>query len=146
MRKIIEAVATTNERSNLMDFLDQLRDKSYSLDFDVKSYLANAPRSAYLVVSEIFEFAFSQGRDSFLQTIETAQKDLNDSPVVTLTVAIEPSDRLAWNIKQWFKNELGRDVLIHFEMDKSLIGGAIIESNGHISEFSFKQYFERKKN
>jgi len=146
MRKIIEAVATTNERSNLMDFLDQLRDKSYSLDFDVKNYLSNSPKSAYLVVSEIFEPAFSQGRDHFLKTLENAQKELNETPVVTLTIAIEPTDRLAWNIKEWFKNELGRDVLIHFEMDQSLIGGAIIESDGHRSEYSFRQYFDRRKN
>ena len=147
MKSIIEAIATTDERDFMLNFLDQLREKSYSLNFDVKSALKDVPQEGSQVVTEIFEAAYSQGRDAWMKEIDKAQDDIRNMQMATLTIAIEPTLELAWKIKRWFRSELGREVMIDFKTDKSLIGGAVLESSGYRTEHSFRQYFEtRNKN
>lgn len=66
MKSIVEAVATLNERRLMMDFLDQLRDKSFTPDFDVKTFLGNVSQKQYVIISEIFEAAYMRGKDAFM--------------------------------------------------------------------------------
>lgn len=146
MKSIIEAIATTNERDFLLDFLDQLREKSYNLSFDVKSVLKDVPQHSFSVVSEIFESAIAQGRDAWMREIDRAQEDIRNMQMVTITIPIEPNLEFAWKIKLWFREMLKREVMIDFRVDKSIIGGAVIESNGYRTEHSFRQYFESKQN
>lgn len=147
MRSIVEAIATPDERDNMLDFLDQLRERSFNLDFDVKSVLKEVPQRAFPILIEIFENALKQGRDMWMKEIDRAQEEIRTMQIVTMTTPIEPSLDLAWKVKEWFRREVGREVMIDFRVDKSLIGGAVIESSGYRTEFSFRQYFEsRKKN
>lgn len=76
--------------------------------------------------------------------IEKAQEELKSLPIVNLTIAIEPTEETGWMVKNWFKEEMGKDILVDFETDKTLIGGAIVESSGKRTELSFRQYFEKK--
>lgn len=145
MKSIVEAVATINEREFMINFLDQLSEKMYSSSFDVKSAMDDVPQRALGIVSEIFTSAFSKGRETLVREIEKARDDLENLPIVTLTTTIEPTEDFVWKIKNWFLENNGQNVLVDFKIDKSLIGGAIIESGGYRTEYSFRKYFAQRK-
>ena len=53
-------------------------------------------------------------------------------PVVRLTLAFEPN-------KDWIVKAVGRAVILDIRVDKSILGGAIIENQGKYGDYSLRK-------
>ncbi len=76
---------------------------------------------------------------NFLDKIITTISSL---PVVSLTLAFEPSDQTLIAISQWFVMNMHKQFLLDITIDKKLIAGATVNCNGKHADFSIRLLFE----
>lgn len=78
--------------------------------------------------------------------LEGLQKRLEKMGSVKLTLAFEPSKEITDEIHEWIKKNLAKDTLIETEVNKNILGGAIISFNGHFVDRSLdkslNEYFK----
>lgn len=72
----------------------------------------------------------------FIKHIKEASDTL---PVVTIKVAFEPKEAMVAEISHWFMLNCKKDVLLTFEVDKDLVGGAVIAYKGMYKDYSIKR-------
>lgn len=77
----------------------------------------------------------------FLQQLISRSQEL---PVITITLAFEPKQQLVTSLSAWFAVHAKKAVLLDILVDKKLIGGAIIASNGIYKDYSVKKILEEK--
>ncbi len=74
----------------------------------------------------------------FLKKIQEAVANL---PVVSLTIAFEPTDETLKALSQWFLLTLNKQVIFEISFDLSLIAGATITYNGKFKDYSVRSLF-----
>ncbi|HVZ11499.1 MAG TPA: F0F1 ATP synthase subunit delta [Patescibacteria group bacterium] len=147
-----------------MDNLDLsyfFKTKSASLDFSQK--INEVCDSVYksnfnleIVLSEKFGM---NKKDKFLEILRNNNVDISSTsaisdffnkiidmlpniPVLSLTIAFEPTDKTLENVSEWFLLNLKRQVLLDFKIDKNILGGAIIFSKGKYLDYSIRSRFD----
>ena len=62
-----------------------------------------------------------------------------DLPVVRLTLALEPAGNWILEIRNWVIKAVGKTVVLDMAVDKSILGGAIIENAGKYGDYSLRK-------
>lgn len=75
----------------------------------------------------------------FFQTI---QKQIASLPLLTLTLAFEPTEQTLKTLSEWFLLNLKKQVLFDITVDQKLIGGATITYNGKYQDYSIRPKVE----
>lgn len=75
--------------------------------------------------------------------IEKILERINTMPVMELVLAFEPTDKTLQSLSRWFILNTKKQVLFDIKIDKDLIGGAAILSNGKYLDFSVKPHFDK---
>jgi len=70
---------------------------------------------------------------SFLEKIK---KHLLSLPEIRLEIAFSPSSEFLKKIDLWFKEELGRKIILDLTVNPKIVGGAIIEYQGNWRDYS----------
>jgi F0F1-type ATP synthase delta subunit len=71
------------------------------------------------------------------------QDNVRKLPVVSLTLAFEPSEAVLKALQEWFLFNLKKQISIDVQIDKKLIAGATINCNGKFKDYSIKPLFEQ---
>lgn len=71
------------------------------------------------------------------------QKLGNSLPVVSLTLAIEPTEKITEDISFWFTKRFGKKVLLSFSLERSMIGGAYVSFDGLYKDYTLKTKIEK---
>ncbi len=142
MTDIKEELLTTDDRSLILDFLDSFE----KLIFDPS---ANASELIEGLSSiNIREFLKEKliGLDSNIQVTECKRirEELLSMLVVTVTAPVDLGSEQKTGIARRVRSITGKQVLTEFKKDPDLIGGALIEGDGRIGEYSFRRYFEKR--
>jgi len=75
--------------------------------------------------------------------IEKILEKINTMPVMELVLAFKPTDKTLQSLSSWFILNTKKQVLLDIKIDKNLIGGAAILSNGKYLDFSVKPNFDK---
>lgn len=75
--------------------------------------------------------------------IATVQKTIQTLPVVSITLAFEPTDATLAALSDWFVINCKKQFLFDFTVDQRLIAGAIIKYNGTYLDSSSKAVFDK---
>ena len=78
-------------------------------------------------------FKIAEQKTFFLSSLKERLLSL---PQIRIEIACLFSEEVIFRIKEWFKKELGKNVILDIMVKPSLIGGAIIENNGIRADFS----------
>lgn len=78
--------------------------------------------------------------------LEKIQEKIASMQVISLILAFEPRESTLKALSQWFLLNMNRQVLLDIKVDKTLIGGAAILSNGKYLDYSIRPDFERAFN
>lgn len=62
-----------------------------------------------------------------------------DLPVVRLTLALEPAGNWILEIRNWVVKAVGKAVVLDMAVDKSILGGAIVENQGKYGDYSLRK-------
>lgn len=80
---------------------------------------------------------FDENKPDMMDTIVSKLiDDLQDLPTLTLSLAIEPDERLTNQLALWLKNNHNSPCLIEFIRKQSVIGGAIINFGGKQHDYT----------
>lgn len=80
-----------------------------------------------------------------LQTIlQEIKKTIAQLPIITISLAFEPKQRVIETIVTWLLAHTKRPALIHIIVDRSLIGGAILEYKGILKDYSLRKILQEK--
>ncbi len=88
----------------------------------------------------------AQSRQDIKVFFEKIQEKINLMQVISMVLAFEPREQTLQNLSRWFLLNANKQVLLDIKVDRSLIGGAAILSNGKYLDFSIKPIFERAFN
>lgn len=83
-----------------------------------------------------------QSRLDIKNFMERIQERISTLPVISLVLAFEPTEKTLQMFSRWFVLNTNKQVLFDIKVDKKLIGGAAILSNGKYLDFSIKPEFD----
>jgi len=71
------------------------------------------------------------------------EKKLQSLPEMRLEIAFFPKDDFITKISQWLEKEFGQKIILDFIINPKVIGGAIIEYQGHWRDFSLAKEVDK---
>src|SRR6185369_5252172 len=117
----LSLVRTDSEKRILINEIDTVINSLYSTDTaSLKNTLEKDVRSE---TSSLFQKAY-QKETNFLGFLKALRQIILDLKEINITIAIEPSDEIVDTIHSWLETNLGKSLIINFEKNESLIGGA----------------------
>jgi F0F1-type ATP synthase delta subunit len=70
------------------------------------------------------------------------QQEIAALPVITLTIALEPTEKMIKELSDWVILNIKKQILFDIHVDKTLIGGSTINYGGKYLDCSIKPLFE----
>lgn len=131
--EIVSALARTRTEANLLleelDLLSRALYKTGTEDFesvlsrDIRAKTANAISMAVV----------GSDKEAFIKSLKAKIESLS---YLGLTIAFEPSLEIIGRLNLWIQQNLGQGVALDITINKSILGGAIIEYKGKIKSFT----------
>lgn len=146
MNTIIDYFITVEERDTVMNFLDKLDEVVFDTGIKVDEFIHNNAESRWeALLLQYFTQEAQQDRQLLKNKIISLQNELNNLKVITITVVSAPKSETIINNHNYIKSFRTEPFLLEYKVNPKLIGGAVIEANGRVSEFSFRRYFDKHK-
>jgi F0F1-type ATP synthase delta subunit len=79
-------------------------------------------------------------RFSFFDEIE---EELRNLPKVKIEISFEPSRNFLLQVKNWFRENLKKEVILEVIKNPKVVGGAIVEYQGKYLDFSLAKEIDR---
>lgn len=146
MNTVTETITTQIERELLVSFLERFNRSIYVASTNIRELVLQIPnpilaKSLLTYFGEDIEY---KDKDELLIKSNELKKHLLQIRQVELVIPHAPTDDLVVFLKKWLR-DTGIAALVHFKTDEKMIGGAVVESKGFVTEYSFRQYFEKRK-
>ena len=115
------------------DILDQVTTKPEldALVGEIDIYRDNMYRSGKEPVREVLV--------KYKDELDKLRQAALDLPVVRLTLALTPPGNWILEIRNWVIKALGKPVVLDMAVDKSILGGAIVENAGKYGDYSLRK-------
>ncbi|PIY65448.1 hypothetical protein COY91_02465 [Candidatus Shapirobacteria bacterium CG_4_10_14_0_8_um_filter_39_15] len=126
-------IKTTEDRDTILNSIDILSDSLYKTNFDIRK---NLTPSAY-------QFIQSQAKGRITQSfLISLKQNLQDLPVLSLTLAFPPDEKMIEKLSGWVKTNVTDETLLDFEINPEILGGALISFNGKYLDESLSKKME----
>ena len=147
--QLAEIVKTKQEAEYLKNDIQKLASALFNtkanITHEIDTYIPFDKKEQFLSL-------FGQNQITF-QDLENTQKflaliteTLNDIPVISLQIAIEPKQETIDTISDWFSQRLNKEVLLDIVVKKELLAGCVIINNGIFRDYSIKKKIEDRFN
>lgn len=142
---LIGSLISRTDADEFMERIDEALDRLFQAKITFEDSLAEIfPRSQKeklmaviedkrIVLTELTEV------EAFLRELK---EQVGKIPVLELTLAIDPSEKLLQNIQEWVVENTEIKVLIETKINKKLIGGLMISMNGYYHDYSVSKILE----
>jgi hypothetical protein len=129
-------VRTRGERASFLESITHMKSTlagkvGYGEESDLWQSLFNSDTA--IIMQQLHESSGGKQIHSFITRVE---ETVSKWPVIRLTLAIRPTDRLIMRLHDWFIHRLGQVVVIDFSYEPSLLSGAVIEWDGNYRDYS----------
>lgn len=138
-KEILSLVRTKDEADELLSEIGKLSSSLYKTG--ATSY-EDALSSIRISVSNAIKKALREesiDKAKFLKDLAEAIKAYG---VLKLTLAFEPSDHVIEKLHRWVVANVGANNILEVELDKTILGGAIIAFKGKYADLSLKKRLE----
>lgn len=146
MNELTARIFTPQDRDIVLDFLDEMERGVHNVHVDMQQLVfQKAPVGLGQYLSEQFGNILA-GSDTIAvrEKIKSLKSELTGLPTVAITIA-RPYERDSFEaLAQRLLETIGKKVLIELVVDPTVIGGAIIEGNGRVTNATVKEYFVQK--
>lgn len=141
MDTILSHIRTQEEAQELLHSLSSFESQIYSLKKSgLQDYFSHLPKN----ISEAMQMTF-QGdvTEENMQKLHNDVKQLQDkidhAKIVQLTLAFEVDEDAINLFSSWTKANIGPDALIAIQLDRTMVGGAIIVAGGQYRDYSVRK-------
>ena len=143
LKQITENITTKQELVYLLDDISQAKDLIYKqsnkkLSEKVKNVVSEDLRK--IIKNQEGNLNTREEQEEFLNQLKS---QLQSVPQIKLTLAFSPSDSFLNDISQWLENETGEHTIIDLTVNPEIVGGAIIEYDGHYLNFGLDKKIEK---
>ena len=141
IEKILSHVRTQAEAQELLSKLDAFAATMYSVkEHPLQDYFSHLPKDIADTIYEVFAGLSASKGSGVLQTVINQLQDrIHASRTVQLTLAFEADDATVSLFSDWAKKNIGADALLDIQINKSLVGGAIIVADGQYRDYSVRK-------
>ena len=140
--KITNNIKTKQDLVYLLDDINQAKELIYkgeSKDLSKKTKNKISEELRGILKEQQGNLNSREEQEDFLEQLKTHLKEI---PQLKLTLAFSPSDNFLEEISQWLENETGQQIIIDLTVNPKIVGGAIIEYDGHYSNLALKKKIE----
>lgn len=125
----------------LASITERIYETNFNLEAVVQQHLGIQKKDSFLRL--LRENNISQDSPELLKAFLTKLQDIVSTlPVLSLTLAFEPTEETLKVFSEWFLLNVKRQVLFTITIDPTLIAGAVISFNGKHVNFSIKSQFD----
>lgn len=130
---------TKDEAGQFLVIIDQLIGSIFQTNFNFEAnldkLLTHEQKEQVLALARAKGVNLSQVSQikSFLQNLT---KEINSLPVIDLTMAYSPKEKSLEDIHNWFYINFKKSVLLNINVDKKIIGGAVVAFKGKYYDYS----------
>ncbi len=140
--EIVSSLARTRFEANMLltevEALERSLFKIGKGDFDSTLKSSIRATTAYAIATVI-------GSGDREEALKRLKAEINALTFLGLTIAFEPNLEIINRIYVWVKQNLGPGIALDISVDKTILGGAVIEYKGKIASFTLltkvEQYF-----
>lgn len=139
IQPLLDLILTRQDITQTMDQIDTIVEKIYTKDSTVSSVLeAVVSKEKHEAIRKILTQAgIDEGDYSAVKTFLLSIKDqLDKLPVLSITVAIEPSEVFTEKVSDWLDQNIESKVVFEFVRNSKMIGGARLSFNGMAKDYS----------
>jgi F0F1-type ATP synthase delta subunit len=121
---------------------EEVYETSFNLEKALLKQFGIQKKEAF--ISFLRDCNISADSTSALKAVLTKIQDaISASPVISLTLAIEPNDHIIKSLSDWFILNIKKHVLFDIHVDPSLIAGTTLTYRGKYLDFSIKPIFDK---
>ena len=140
--KLIAKIRTTDEREKLNEELDLLLESLYrEKGAGFESTMFSKIR---YWVSEIIKSEVSNNSSEIEIYLKEIISHMGNLKVLSLKLAFEPTDTSIDKFFAFVRKNVGEGIILSFEYDPRLLGGAVITYKGEYRDFSLRRLFENE--
>lgn len=141
MDNILAIIRTTKEAQEILSALDGFAATLYvtkEQEGAKQENFSNLQPQIRDMLNDVLckELITQENREHIRLQIQTAQKAIRTSKKVQLTLTFQPDDTTISEFSSWIKTHAGKEFLIDIQIDKTIIAGAIITTNGLHKDYS----------
>lgn len=140
--KLEDILLTVEDRKMILEFLDVFESIIFDPTRTTQDLLLSLPDGT--VRELLMERLGGTGTNNLSVESKRLRDEVMSIPVIKMTVAVELTYEQKTKITQFARSITGKQVFVEFTVDSDLIGGALIEGDGRVGEYSFRRYFERR--
>ncbi len=128
-------VLTDTELTAFLDELDTLEESIYKVGLG--SSLQDNVNSTKLVKPYLGEQVLSTlAPDTLSTALADLRRRLESMTKIQITTAFAPDYKFILKLKDWVNTNIKKDILVDFEFDPMLLGGAQVIYNGRYKDYS----------
>jgi len=118
-------------------FLNSLFNVKQPLDEKIDSAFSTQKKRVLLACIKEFEIN-TKSKSAFEQDLRNLSKTAKEIPTVSITLAIEPDDRLISRISSWLLTNTSTPLVIDLTRKQSTIAGAVIGLDGKYYDYTLQ--------
>jgi len=130
MDNLLSQVYTTQDLADLSQSLTILENSLYRTDGVVPVGVREDLYAAFVKAAD--KRAFLDGWTKILEKAET----------VNVTLSFSPKEAFVLDLSAWVKQKYGPQAVLQITKDESIIGGIILEKDGHVTDLSIENMFD----
>lgn len=140
-QELFSQVRTKDDLEVLTDELEAVKNSLYRVNSSVDKTLHDSVRErTALALQRIL--ASSQDQKNEIDKIIEASRKLSN---LNLKIAFEPTEKTIDKIYAWVSTNVGEGIVLNFEYDPAVLGGAEISFNGKYIDLTLKKALEGYK-
>ncbi|HVA96188.1 MAG TPA: F0F1 ATP synthase subunit delta [Candidatus Acidoferrales bacterium] len=141
-----EFMTTKAEANDFLARVNAVSEKIFQTNFNLHTALreqfgvTKSDRFLTLLLNNNINAESLPAVKAFLHTL---QEQVTTLPVLSITIAFEPTQQTLASLSEWFLVNMKKQMLFDISVNKSLVAGASINFNGKFRDFSIRPVFER---
>ncbi len=124
MSSVLSKIRTKQDLEYLASDLSTLQNEIFQV---------SAERHVPAIIKE--EFVAASDKSAFLTSLK---EEIINALILELTVAIYLDEEALNNVAEWVKNNVGTNVILDINVDKSIVAGCALSYGGKFADFSYK--------
>lgn len=82
---------------------------------------------------------YGSSAEKLEELIKELEKLGKSAKVITITLAVQPSNSVKSTLVRWCRTELAPDVLVNFTFNRSILGGMVVRAGSRVFDWSFRR-------
>lgn len=139
---LMKLIVARDEVNSVLEGLENVEEMLYATNESVQSYQQTIESSDNpALVEEVIRMVNvgAGDREEKSKKIADLRESLRNMRVMTLKVAVRPSTKMVEEIGNWVKERMGVDVILEWEVEKSLLGGTVLAFGGRYADLSVRR-------